>query len=44
MGSLSEIYIKKEVLEVLVNTLNRKTGEDAKGVKIQISISDTTND
>ena len=44
MSTLSEIYIKKEVLEVLVNTLNRKTGEDAKGVKIQISISDTTND
>lgn len=44
MSSLSELFIKKETLEILVATLNKKTGEDAKGVKIQISISDTSND
>jgi len=44
MSSLSEIFIKKETLEILVATLNKKTDEDAKGVKIQISISDTSND
>ena len=44
MSSLSEIFIKKETIDILAATLAKKTGDDAKGVKIQISISDTSND
>lgn len=40
MASLSNIYIKEETLETLLNTI-RKKGE--KGVSIDISISDETN-
>lgn len=44
MGTLAEIFIKKETFDILAATLAKKTGDDAKGVKIQISISDTSND
>ena len=44
MSSLSEIYVKKQTLETLLNTLNAKSGNDAKGVKITISLSDSAND
>jgi hypothetical protein len=40
MSSLSNIYIKKETLEVLLKTVNAK-GE--KGLSIDISINDETN-
>lgn len=40
MSSLSSIWIKKEVLETLLKTVEKK-GE--KGVSIDISISDETN-
>jgi hypothetical protein len=41
MSSLSSIYIKKETLETLLKTLESK-GE--KGISIDISIGDETND
>jgi hypothetical protein len=41
MGSLSNVYIKKETLEVLLKTIEAK-GE--KGVSIDISINETSND
>jgi len=41
MGSLSNVYIKKENLEVLLKTIEAK-GE--KGVSIDISINETSND
>jgi hypothetical protein len=41
MGSLSNVYIKKETLEVLLKTLNAK---DEKGISIDISINETSND
>lgn len=41
MSSLSSIYIKKETLETLLKTLESK-GE--KGISIDISIGDDTND
>lgn len=40
MASLSEIFIKKETLETLLSVLNKKNGEEAKGIKITISLSD----
>lgn len=40
MASLSNIYIKEETLETLLNTI-RKKGE--KGISIDISINDETN-
>jgi hypothetical protein len=40
MSSLSEIYLKKEVLETLLKTISAK-GEN--GVSITISTSDETN-
>jgi hypothetical protein len=43
MSSLSEIYIKKETLETLLSVINKKTGDQAKGVKITVSLSDETN-
>ena len=43
MSSLSEIYIKKETLQTLLSVLEKKTGKDAEGVKITLSLSDTTN-
>ena len=44
MAALSEIYVKKEVLEKIVQVLNAKTGEDSKGIKLTVSLSDETND
>jgi hypothetical protein len=41
MGSLSNVYIKKETLEVLLKTLNAK---NEKGISIDISINETSND
>lgn len=41
MSSLSNVYIKKETLEVLLKTLNAK-GE--KGISIDISINEQSND
>lgn len=40
MASLSNIYIKEETLETLLNVIKKK-GE--KGISIDISISDETN-
>lgn len=43
MASLSEIFVKKETLETLLSVLSKKTGDEAKGVKITISLSDEAN-
>ena len=43
MASLSEIYIKKSTLEMILKTLNAKQGKEAEGVKLTISLSDQTN-
>ncbi len=43
MSALAEIYIKKETLDILCQTLSKKTGDDAKGIKVQVSFSDETN-
>lgn len=40
MGSLSNLYIKKETLETLLKVVNAK---NEKGVEITISINDETN-
>ena len=40
MAALSEIFVKKETLETLLSVLSKKTGDDAKGIKITISLSD----
>lgn len=40
MASLNSLYIKKETIETILKTLNKK-GE--KGVEITISINDETN-
>lgn len=40
MGSLSSIYIKKEVLEILLKTVNAK---QEKGIELTISISEESN-
>ena len=44
MGSLASIYIKKETLETLVSVLAKKTGKDAKGIELTVSINDDSND
>ena len=44
MSTLAEIFIKKETLQTILSTLDKKSGDDAKGIKVQISISDTSND
>lgn len=44
MSSLSEIYIKKETLETMLQVLNKKTGDDAKGIKITLSINDESGE
>ena len=44
MSSLNEIYIKKETLETLVKTLNAKSGKDAAGVNITVSLNDASNE
>lgn len=41
MAALSEIYIKKETLEKIVEVLSKKNGNDAKGIKVTISLNDT---
>lgn len=41
MSALAEIYIKREVAEVIAETLKKR---DDKGVSITISINDETND
>ena len=43
MASLSEVYIKKETLETIIKVLNKKTGDDAKGIKVTINLSDEPN-
>jgi hypothetical protein len=43
MKSLSEIYIKKETIETILKALNAKTGKDAEGVKITISLGGEPN-
>ena len=40
MASLNSLYIKKEVLETLLNVLTKK-GE--KGIELTVNISDTEN-
>lgn len=40
MASLSEIYVKKETLETLLSVLSKKKGDESKGIKITISLSD----
>ena len=44
MSTLAEIFIKKETLQTILSTLDKKAVDDAKGIKVQISISDTSND
>ena len=43
MASLSEIYVKKSTLEMILKTLNAKQGKEAEGVKLTISLSDQPN-
>ena len=43
MASLSEIYVKKSTLEMMLKALNAKQGKESEGVKITISLSDQTN-
>ena len=43
MASLSEIYVKKSTLEMMLKALNAKLGKEGEGVKITISLSDQTN-
>ena len=43
MSSLSEIYIKKETIDKIAQVLNSKSGDEAKGFKMTISINDETN-
>ena len=40
MASLSEIYVKKTTLEMMLKALNAKQGKESEGVKITISLSD----
>ena len=40
MASLSEIYVKKSTLEMILKALNAKQGKEGEGVKITISLSD----
>ena len=40
MASLSEIYVKKSTLEMILKTLNAKQGKESEGVKITILLSD----
>lgn len=44
MASLSEIYIKKETLQTLLDVLNKKTGKDGRGVSLTLSINDESNE
>jgi len=41
MGVLTDLYIKKETLQTLLDTITKKS---EKGVAITVSISDTVND
>ena len=41
MSALSEIYVKKETLEIILNTLKTK---NQTGIGITISINDTSNE
>lgn len=43
MASLNSLYIKKETLKTLYDTLCKKTGKEGKGVELTISLSDETN-
>lgn len=43
MANLSELYIKKEVLQLILDTLNKKSGDDSNGIKITISQDDKSN-
>jgi hypothetical protein len=43
MASLSEIYLKKSTLEIMLKVLNAKQGKEGEGVKITISLSDQPN-
>ena len=40
MASLSEIYLKKSTLEMMLKVLNAKQGKEGEGVKITISLQD----
>ena len=40
MASLSEIYVKKSTLEMMLKALNAKQGKESEGVKITISLLD----
>ena len=40
MASLSEIYVKKSTLEMMLKALNSKQGKESEGVKITISLQD----
>ena len=40
MASLSEIYVKKSTLEMILKVLNAKQGKEGEGVKLTISLSD----
>ena len=43
MASLSEIYVKKSTLEMMLKALNAKQGKESEGVKLTISLSDQPN-
>lgn len=43
MASLSSLYIKKETLESILSVLNQKSGNEAKGISLTVSLSDESN-
>lgn len=43
MASLSSLYIKKETLETMLSVLNKKSGNEAKGITLTVSLSDEAN-
>ena len=43
MATLSSIYIKKETLQKMLDVLNKKQGDEGKGISITISQNDESN-
>lgn len=43
MATLNSLYIKKEVLQTLLDTLNRKKGDESKGIELTINVDDKQN-
>ena len=43
MATLNSLYIKKEVLQTLLDTLNKKKGDESKGIELTINVDDKQN-